>query len=503
MQLKNDQPAALRRQLATAVFALLGTSLACGEAGAADAQTAPDKLRVDPGLLGPAPATAPRQVAAEEARVQPVAPAQPLRPATNFAADTPWQADVGLLYYKENDDRVQTTEAVVNLKRSYADDSSVVAKLTVDALTGGSPNGALPSKNVQTFSTPSGTTLKPPTSSTTPVTLTGASATTHNTLYKVAPGRLPIDPTFHDYRAAFSLSKERPAGSADRLTYGASGSLELDFISVSGNAAVAHDFNEKNTTLSAGINLEGDAIRPIGGAPTPLSDYAQFSKEGNKSKRVEDLLFGLTQVMSRRWITQLNYSLDRSNGYQNDPYKILSLLNSDGSQSTNAQNFFQYIYENRPNLRTRKSLYWDNKFAFDQDVLQFSYRYMRDDWGIRSQTADVHYRWALGDGSYFEPHVRRYKQTAADFFHYFLFSSDPHTLNFASADPRLAKFDAATLGIKYGVPMNDGGEFNVRFERYVQKGSAPDTASLPALQGLNLYPGLTAWIVQGSLRYSF
>jgi len=504
MQL-TKKSAPIRRQLAAAALTLLGISLAHAEPTSADRHGGLAPLQIDPSLLGPG--AAPRQAPTEDAGVS----MPPARSRFNVedlaAADAPWRVDTGFLYYKEGDGRIQTKEAVINVKRGFSDDSKLSLKLTVDTLTGGSPNGALPSKSVQTFSTPSGTTLQatPATSTpTTPQTYTTASGSvvqvggngsaSHSTVYSVAPGALPIDKTFQDERIALSLGREQVLGSSNRLSYGGAFSHELDFMSASGNAAIAHDFNDKNTTLSAGVNLETDSIRPIGGAPVAWSEYGQFLKQGNKSKRVEDLLLGLTQIMNRRWITQLNYSIDASNGYQNDPYKILSVLDSQG-------NPLGYDYENRPEHRVRRSLYWDNKFALNRDTFQVSFRHMSDDWGITSQTADFHYRWMFADNSYLEPHLRRYTQSAANFYRLFLIQGDP-AQTYASADPRLAAFDASTVGLKFGVPMGAGSEFSVRVERYLQKGrQAP---SIPAqLQGLDLYPGLRAWIVQGGLSASF
>jgi hypothetical protein len=126
---------------------------------------------------------------------------------------------------------------------------------------------------------------------------------------------------------------------------------------------------------------------------------------------------------------------------------------------------------------------------------------MSDDWGIRSHTIDLHYRWALDGGGYLEPHVRRYRQSAADFFHFYVDSGGPFPV-YLSADPRLAHFDASTFGIKWGTRIGRDGEWNVRLEQYQQTGSGP--AVVPAqLQGLNLYPGLKAWLLQGGLHYAF
>jgi hypothetical protein len=71
-----------------------------------------------------------------------------------------------------------------------------------------------------------------------------------------------------------------------------------------------------------------------------------------------------------------------------------------------------------------------------------------------------------------------------------------------ASDPRLAKFDATTFGVKWGTRLGHDGELNVRLERYSQQGDGP--GGVPTqLQGLDLYPGLNAWLVQGGFRLLF
>ena len=83
-------------------------------------------------------------------------------------------------------------------------------------------------------------------------------------------------------------------------------SYEDDFLSASLSASIERDFNQKNTTLSFGVNDENDLLHPIGGAPVPGSDYLLFEKSGHKSKNGVGALFGVTQVMNRRWIERLD-----------------------------------------------------------------------------------------------------------------------------------------------------------------------------------------------------
>ncbi len=423
-----------------------------------------------------------------------------LSAAQGYAVADPTDVvDSALMHYQERDGRVATTEVVVHARETLSDDSTSGISLTFDTLSGGSPNGALPSKTVQTFARPSGHSLS---SSANPgvqtyTTASGQIVTSGSgpsVPYTIAPGALPIDSSFHDQRIAANLDWSTPIAPLTTASWGANFSHELDFASLSANATVAHDFNEKNTNLSAGVNLEYDEIRPIGGAPVPMSDYALFKKTGNQNKQVADLLLGISQVMTRRWLTELNLSLDNSNGYQNDPYKIVSALDAAG-------NTVGYVFENRPRNRSRNSLYWGNKFALDHDTIDLSLRYMTDNWGIKSETAELRYRWALSDKSYFEPQFRYYRQDAANFFRFYLMQGDP-LVPYASADPRLAAFDATTLGIRWATQINRSSEFSVRLESYQQTGKGPAVVP-PGLQGLNLYPGLKAQLIEVGLKIQF
>ena len=123
-------------------------------------------------------------------------------------------------------------------------------------------------------------------------------------------------------------------------------------------------------------------------------------QQGTKSKNVSDVLLGLTQVIDRHSLVQLNYSLSMSNGYQNDPYKILTLVDANNNliadQDFAAGNNF-YLFENRPDKRTRHSFFGEYKYGFDRgDVADVSYRFTTDDWGVKSHI-DAKYRYAVNE----------------------------------------------------------------------------------------------------------
>ena len=103
-----------------------------------------------------------------------------------------------------------------------------------------------------------------------------------------------------------------------------------------------------------------------------------------------------------------------------------------------------------------------------------SLRYMSDDWGVRSDTAQLHLRWSSsGRDWYVEPTFRWYRQTAADFYTPFILNSDKPAIVHESSDSRLGAFHALTYGLKYarklpGLGSRDESEFSVRAEYYQQ-----------------------------------
>jgi hypothetical protein len=402
---------------------------------------------------------------------------------TGFVHDVlkEWQFESALAYYHE-DGRIQAVEPVVSANKDYRDGGSIGLNFTFDALSGSSPNGALPSHAPQTFASPS-----------------AKSFLSAKHLYTTAPGSLPVDPNYSDARVAIGADWTLPLTRVSRVTLGGKVSFEDDFYSGSVNVAVAHDFNDKNTTVSFGVNDESDIIQPIGNTPVPSSNYSAFEKEGNKSKNGIGALLGVTQVMTRTWLTELNFSVDRFSGYLNDPYKLVSVLDAGGNTTG-------YEYENRPDSRTRRSVYLENKVGWNRASAALSLRYMTDTWGIRSDTAQVHFRWwSPTREQYVEPTVRWYKQSAADFFQPWLSSADSADTKYISADSRLAAFHALTYGLKYGFGLGDklhrpGSEFTVRLEYYQQ--TLDIRTPIPAaLQGLDLYPGLKAVLVQFGFSY--
>ena len=410
-------------------------------------------------------------------------------PGTVDAQEEPkWDFNTSLLYYGEDEGRVQDISFKSLTRRNFTDDRFLTFGLTVDTLTGATPNGAIRQDVPQTFTRPSG-----------------------NGAYTVPAGELPLDDTFRDTRVSLSLNWQQPVFETSLMNVGASLSREYDYTHLGINGRFATDFNKRNTTVSAGFAYSHDLIDPVGGAPLPLTPMLNLgdtsNRESDKSKDILDLVLGVSQVISRELVVQLNYSLSSSDGYLNNPYKVLSVVDGVTGDTIPIPQVpgvtgpsHEFLFENRPDKRTQHSLYAQAKYYMNGKVLDASYRYMTDDWEIDSHTIDLRYRWPLGADSYLEPHLRYYTQTEAEFYRLSLDDSQPLPA-YASSDYRLGNFDAITAGLKYGWKTRNDNDMSVRVEWYTQSGTVPAEQLIGNQASRDNYPDLNALIVQFSYRF--
>jgi len=399
-----------------------------------------------------------------------------------------WDFNTAFLYYGEDDNRVQDLSFNIFAKRNLVDDRSLTLGLVIDSLTGATPSGAIEQNVPQTLTRPSG-----------------------SSAYTIGAGSLPLDDTFLDTRVALSANWQQPLGRLYKLDVGASLSGEYDYWHYGVNAKLSRDFNNRNTTVSAGLALAFDQLDPEGGAPVPLTpmlDVGDLSnRTGKESKDVIDFILGVSQVVSRNLLVQLNYSFSDNSGYLTDPYKIISVV--DGVTGDTVPRTpppgavgpsHTFLFESRPDNRAKHSLYGQAKYYMNGKVLDASYRYMTDDWDIDSHTIDLRYRWPLGGSAYLEPHFRFYTQTEAKFYTTSLVAGAALP-SYASNDYRLGDFDGITAGLKYGWTTPGGKDMSVRAELYQQRGDIPAGNLIGNQVGLIQYPDLDAVILQFSYRF--
>jgi hypothetical protein len=418
-------------------------------------------------------------------------------PTAASAAGQPgdWDVDTAVLYYSESE-RVQAIEPVIQATRYFNNDRSFTTKLVIDSLSGASATGAVPSSTPQTYSRPSG-----------------------NGSYTIAANQTPLDDTFLDTRIALSGGWKQPLGKDWTANIGFNVSNEYDYLSAAVNGGISREMNDNNTTLSLGFSFASDSISPEGGIPIAgtcmvgasqtngctQTQFNQTRQTGDESKTVSDLVFGVSQIINRTTVLQMNYSFSQSSGYLTDPFKLVSVIDTDNSAGNGIGEAERHIYENRSDSRTKHGLTTRlKKYLFDKDVLDASYRYMFDDWGMNSHTLDVTYRWAFGkkhSNRYLKPHIRWYEQQAVDFYMPFLLDNQALPAQF-TADYRQGDLTGVTLGFEYGWQTQTGNEIKLAFEYYNQSTPEP-SGKIGQLQQQTLATDLDAIMMRFHYNFDF
>lgn len=387
--------------------------------------------------------------------------------------DSSWTWDTSFTQYNESE-RIKVLEPQVGVRRQFSEDRKLTILATVDTISGATPLGTLP-----------------PTQNTSAVTVTSSSG--NNVITDV--GHVPLQ-EMTDTRLALSGTYDKPTGDDTRVQWGGSAAKEHDFISTGASYTWFKDVNQKNTTISLGVAPEFDIVTPRDGLPYSFSEYqtpTEFERHG-KVKYIIGGIFGVTHILNKRTLMQLNYSPTYENGYLNDPYKLISVYNRQGDP-------LQALHEKRPGSRLSHSIYWLTRYNIRaQDTFSLGFRYFYDNWNIHSNTLDFSYRWQYHEKRFFEPIVRHYHQTRASFYRIGLKQAD-NLPDFASSDYRLSDMAGLTFGVRMGWILKNGSELTIRGEYYTQTGENRPTDAAGAQRAFDLFPTLKATILQ--ITYSF
>ena len=388
------------------------------------------------------------------------------------AVAEPWDIDIGIMNYVEQD-RNSGIEVLIDAGRQLNDGDRFTLGLQLDTLTGATPNGATVSNVAQTFTQSSG-----------------------SDSYRVSAGELPADDTHMDTRLALEAGYSDQYSPDLIINYDGHVSMEFDYLSFGFANSFQIDFDRHNTSLLLAYSGEYNRVHPVGSTPTPLAlmtppDTFQNRGKGAKTRKAAEGSIGVTQVIDRQSLFQLRLTHSHFSGYLNDPYKILSIIDDESTASPGST--IEYRFENRPDSRDLDTLYFAYKRDISHAIVDLSLRYSEDDWGINASTVDLRYRHRLNAGAYIQPHLRFYSQSEATFFRHSLRAS-AGLPEFASADTRLAAFDAITLGIEYGSVVMQDKQHRFVAEFYTQDGNSypEDAVGLQTQQ--DLFPRLKVLI---------
>jgi hypothetical protein len=274
-------------------------------------------------------------------------------------------------------------------------------------------------------------------------------------------GKIPTAP-FRDNRILLDATWDAPIARTVQSTLGAHFSRETDYQSIGATGTLAMDLLQRSLTVTAGAGYNHDDVFPTGGTRAGMSDTIAIVNQDWNPKNVTTGLFGVSRVMSRRWLFGVTGTIASEEGYLTEPYKVVSLVDLTIGDVTGQ------VTEQRPSTRLRKSVLANSVTHLAKDVLYLSYRYYDDDWDVHSHTADARIRFEVDDSKFLQPHLRYYTQTRASFYTPGLDQSAPLPA-YASSDYRLGPLRTATLGLTYGFHIAGmPGRWSVRGE-YVRQ----------------------------------
>lgn len=395
-----------------------------------------------------------------------------------------WEVNSGVMVYQEQKG-IKAVEPTLQLTRFFADQKKLTLTAAFDSLSGASPSGA--SGAAQTVTSPSGKAVD------------------------VTSGNGLIYAPFEDQRKALALSWDAKLGDQHNYTLGAAYSSEYDFTATSANAQLSQNFLKNNLTLVLGAAFERDQISPVGGTPTAFSLNGGHANKGPDQTRQQwEGLFSLTATLSPSTLAYFSLGHSQSSGYLTDPYKVITVVDPvtgepiDGvlfDNNLNPNEKKANLYEKRPDTRSRQSVFAQIKQAFGRDVLDLNYRFTTDDWDINTHTVEGRYRWQFASDWYLEPIGRWYQQSAAYFYRHSLvnyqdISGSQLNIRYASADRRLAAFDALTLGLGLGWQASATQEVTLRLTGYQQRGESHPADAIGAQKSINFFPTDTTWWAQ-------
>ncbi len=246
------------------------------------------------------------------------------------------------------------------------------------------------------------------------------------------------------------LTRYFPQGS---VTAGTSYSSESDYLSRSCSLQGSLSTEDKNTTFTLGGSFNSDTIDL--NKPNVVISKQQIAEE---KKQVVAGLIGVTRVLTKQDIVQVNLGYSNGNGYYTDPYKDP---------------------DNRPRDRNSVTALarWNHHFEGTDGTARLSYRYYSDTFGIRAHTLDAEYVQPLHHGWTFTPLLRLYTQSEADFYFTVaeeMFNGDgspkpPTTGRYYTEDQRLSAFGALTYGLKVSKQLNPDWLVDLKIEKYEQR----------------------------------
>lgn len=234
------------------------------------------------------------------------------------------------------------------------------------------------------------------------------------------------------------------------------------------SASVAYSKEHDYTSRALGVDARWSSddnnrtwTLGVGSASDVIDNTYSGGSISNRHKHTNELMAGITQVLTPSDIAQFNLTRSAGNGFYDDPYKA---------------------FDQRPGQRNAwiGLARWNHHIERFDAALRSSYRYYSDSFGVRSHTAGV--EWVQPAGRWtFTPGVRYYTQSAANFYLDPILNAQGQYDQIAaftrgislfgtnqSTDQRLAAFGGVTWSIKAAYALTPQTMVDFKLEDYRQ-----------------------------------
>ena len=198
-------------------------------------------------------------------------------------------------------------------------------------------------------------------------------------------------------------------------------SSENDWQSHAIELGLSRDLANKNAKLSIGYGFTRNSV---GRAHDPNFE---------KTLDVHGAQLGLAQILDKKTLASITYTLSALSGYQGSPYRFVTTM--DGVVAP----------ETPPEERARHALTLRLMHMFGtKTVVDAQYRLYLDDWGVLSHTAEAAFTRQLADAWSLRARVRGYRQSHASFYS----ESYEMPARYMTIDRELSTFWDAMGGLK-------------------------------------------------------
>jgi hypothetical protein len=225
-----------------------------------------------------------------------------------------------------------------------------------------------------------------------------------------------------------------------KMSFSQINSVENDYVANTMNFNISQDMFGDLTTVSLGYTKGLDDIYETG-------NPGFHEKAHRQNYRV-----GVSQVLTKNFVTSLNYETITDEGYLGSPYQSVRYLNSTPSGPV------KYPHTHTSQAFALNGLYYLPYRA----AVKLGYRFYTDTWGVQGQTYNLGYTHPLKNNWTLDFNYRYYTQTHANFYSDLFVGPQ----NYVTRDKELSTFASRSIGMKASYNfLNDGWKF-------IDKGSA-------------------------------